>query len=236
MKRGSARRKRMSTQINPKLHQIDDILLDKMKNLERTLKEILKKAKRHSCCLNSSNQVRGSEKAHFEKWLCMPGEPLDEDIHDKGKGMLWYLVTPGPPFTCLASLVSPSLASSSTSTSPQPPPPPPPHPSSPHITLHPSPLRRPPPSPSTLYSCRLTPLPLHRLQRIIVSDTQSKRSCFPKLDAIKNAIADIVSQFLTGLSKKPMTLSWEDNNCSTMEISELEIGWGQVMDESSCLD
>ncbi|KAL2326871.1 hypothetical protein Fmac_020298 [Flemingia macrophylla] len=41
---------------------------------------------------------------------------------------------------------------------------------------------------------------------------------------------------LTGLSKKPVTLSWEDNNCSTMEISGLEIGWGQVMDESSCLD
>ncbi|KAL2337161.1 hypothetical protein Fmac_011607 [Flemingia macrophylla] len=104
---------------------------------------------------------------------------------------------------------------------PPPPPPPPPHPPSPHITLHPSPLRRPPPSPSTLYSCRLPPLPLHRLQRIIVSYTQptqhsvrelralgltphlltsrcteSKRSCFPKLDAIKNTIADIVSQFL----------------------------------------
>ncbi|KAL2327153.1 hypothetical protein Fmac_020580 [Flemingia macrophylla] len=63
-------------------------------------------------------------------------------------------------------------------------------------------------------------------------DNISKRSCFLKLDAIKNAIADI----LTGLSKKPVTLSWEDNNCSTMEISGLEIGWGQVMDESSCLD
>ncbi|KAL2322867.1 hypothetical protein Fmac_027246 [Flemingia macrophylla] len=192
-----------------------------------------------------------------------------------------------PPFTCLVSLASPSLASSSTSTSP----------SlasaststspslasastSPHLALHLSPLRRPPPSSSTLYSCRLPPSPLHRLQRIIVLDTQktkptqhivrelralgltphlltsrcteletindnenkpadiiqgqmSKRSCFPKLDAINNAIADIVSQFLTGLSKKPVTLSWEDNNCSTMEISGLEIGWGQVMDESS---
>ncbi|KAL2319504.1 hypothetical protein Fmac_028473 [Flemingia macrophylla] len=60
----------------------------------------------------------------------------------------------------------------------------------------------------------------------------SKRSCFLKLDAIKNAIADI----LTGLSKKPVTLSWEDNNCSTMEISGLKIGWGQVMDESSLAD
>ncbi|KAL2337592.1 hypothetical protein Fmac_012038 [Flemingia macrophylla] len=47
---------------------------------------------------------------------------------------------------------------------------------------------------------------------------------------------DVVADILTSLSKKPVTLSWEDNNCSTMEISGLEIGWGQVMDESSCLD
>ncbi|XP_061353421.1 phosphoglucan phosphatase DSP4, amyloplastic [Gastrolobium bilobum] len=52
---------------------------------------------------------------------------------------------------------------------------------------------------------------------------QSKRSCFPKLDAIKSATADI----LTGLSKKHVTLSWENNNCSTVEISGLDIGWGQ---------
>ncbi|KAL2337029.1 hypothetical protein Fmac_011475 [Flemingia macrophylla] len=53
-----------------------------------------------------------------------------------------------------------------------------------------------------------------------LGERKSKRSCFPKLDAIKNAIVDI----LTGLNKKPVTLSWEDNNCSTMEISGLEIG------------
>ncbi|KAH7537029.1 phosphoglucan phosphatase DSP4, amyloplastic [Ziziphus jujuba] len=51
----------------------------------------------------------------------------------------------------------------------------------------------------------------------------SKRSCFPKLDAIKSATADI----LTGLRKKLVTLTWEDNNCSTVEISGLDIGWGQ---------
>lgn len=51
----------------------------------------------------------------------------------------------------------------------------------------------------------------------------SKRSCFPKLDAIKSATADI----LTGLSKKPVTLSWGHRNCSTVEISGLDIGWGQ---------
>ncbi|KAF7820208.1 phosphoglucan phosphatase DSP4, amyloplastic [Senna tora] len=53
----------------------------------------------------------------------------------------------------------------------------------------------------------------------------SKRSCFPKLDAIKGATADI----LTGLSKKLITLTWEDNNCSSVEISGLDIGWGQRM-------
>ncbi|KAF1860619.1 hypothetical protein Lal_00021664 [Lupinus albus] len=51
----------------------------------------------------------------------------------------------------------------------------------------------------------------------------SKRSCFPKLDAIKSATADI----LTGQIKKPVTLSWGHSNCSTVEISGLDIGWGQ---------
>lgn len=51
----------------------------------------------------------------------------------------------------------------------------------------------------------------------------SKRSCFPKLDAIKSATADI----LTGLKKKAITLSWYGGNCSTVEISGLDIGWGQ---------
>ncbi|XP_042487004.1 phosphoglucan phosphatase DSP4, amyloplastic isoform X2 [Macadamia integrifolia] len=51
----------------------------------------------------------------------------------------------------------------------------------------------------------------------------SKRPCFPKLDAIKSATADI----LTGLAKKHVTLMWEGNNCSSVEISGLDIGWGQ---------
>lgn len=51
----------------------------------------------------------------------------------------------------------------------------------------------------------------------------SKRSCFPKLDAIKSATADI----LTGLSKSLVTLKWEGSNCSSVEISGLDIGWGQ---------
>ncbi|KAF5733706.1 phosphoglucan phosphatase DSP4 chloroplastic-like isoform X1 [Tripterygium wilfordii] len=52
---------------------------------------------------------------------------------------------------------------------------------------------------------------------------QSKRPSFPKLDAIKNATADI----LTGLRKRNVTLTWEDKNCSVVEVSGLDIGWGQ---------
>ncbi|KAL0401675.1 UNVERIFIED_CONTAM: Phosphoglucan phosphatase DSP4, amyloplastic [Sesamum latifolium] len=51
----------------------------------------------------------------------------------------------------------------------------------------------------------------------------SKRSCFPKLDAIKSATADI----LTGLKKKPVTFKWRGDGCSTVEISGLDVGWGQ---------
>lgn len=51
----------------------------------------------------------------------------------------------------------------------------------------------------------------------------SKRSCFPKLDAIKSATADI----LTGLKKSPITLTWYGDDCSNVEVSGLDIGWGQ---------
>ncbi|KAJ9545658.1 hypothetical protein OSB04_025365 [Centaurea solstitialis] len=51
----------------------------------------------------------------------------------------------------------------------------------------------------------------------------SKRPCFPKVDAIKSATADI----LTGLKKKPVTLTWKGNGYSTVEIAGLDIGWGQ---------
>ncbi|CDO99830.1 unnamed protein product [Coffea canephora] len=53
----------------------------------------------------------------------------------------------------------------------------------------------------------------------------NKRSCFPKLDAIKSATADL----LTGFKKKLVTLRWYSSNCSTVEISGLDIGWGQRM-------
>ncbi|KAF8397780.1 hypothetical protein HHK36_016702 [Tetracentron sinense] len=52
---------------------------------------------------------------------------------------------------------------------------------------------------------------------------QCKRSCFPKLDGIKSATADIV----TGLAKKLVTLAWDGYNCSSVEISGLDIGWWQ---------
>ncbi|GFP90981.1 phosphoglucan phosphatase dsp4 amyloplastic [Phtheirospermum japonicum] len=61
----------------------------------------------------------------------------------------------------------------------------------------------------------------------------SKRPCFPKLDAIKSATADIVSPdfprllILTGLKKMPVKLTWSHDDCSTVEISGLDIGWGQ---------
>ncbi|XP_057798845.1 phosphoglucan phosphatase DSP4, amyloplastic [Salvia miltiorrhiza] len=53
----------------------------------------------------------------------------------------------------------------------------------------------------------------------------SKRSCFPKLEAIKSATADI----LTGTKKKPVKLKWHGTGCSTVEVSGLDIGWGQRM-------
>ncbi|GJN30028.1 hypothetical protein PR202_gb18302 [Eleusine coracana subsp. coracana] len=52
---------------------------------------------------------------------------------------------------------------------------------------------------------------------------QSKRACFPKLEAIKLATADI----LTGLSRNCITLKWDNGSCSSVEISGLDVGWGQ---------
>ncbi|KAJ3681897.1 hypothetical protein LUZ60_014470 [Juncus effusus] len=51
----------------------------------------------------------------------------------------------------------------------------------------------------------------------------SKRHCFPKLDAIKAATCDI----LTGLSKSTVNLTWQGEKCSIVEVSGLDIGWGQ---------
>uniref|UniRef100_A0A0D3BYK3 Dual specificity protein phosphatase 4 n=1 Tax=Brassica oleracea var. oleracea TaxID=109376 RepID=A0A0D3BYK3_BRAOL len=51
----------------------------------------------------------------------------------------------------------------------------------------------------------------------------SKRTCSPNLDAIRNATIDI----LTGLKKKIVTLTLKDKGFSTVEVSGLDIGWGQ---------
>ncbi|OVA17908.1 Dual specificity phosphatase [Macleaya cordata] len=51
----------------------------------------------------------------------------------------------------------------------------------------------------------------------------SKRSCCPKLDAIRSATADI----LTGLDKNLVRLTWQGNKNSSVAIAGLDIGWGQ---------
>ncbi|KAI3840821.1 hypothetical protein MKW92_034807 [Papaver armeniacum] len=51
----------------------------------------------------------------------------------------------------------------------------------------------------------------------------SKRTCCPKLDAIRSATADI----LTGLEKNLVKLTWPGGNCSSVAIAGLDIGWGQ---------
>ena len=40
---------------------------------------------------------------------------------------------------------------------------------------------------------------------------------------------------LTGLSKNTITLKWEDDSCSSVEISGLDIGWGQVHFSFTCV-
>ncbi|MCD7468904.1 Phosphoglucan phosphatase DSP4, chloroplastic [Datura stramonium] len=75
----------------------------------------------------------------------------------------------------------------------------------------------------------------------------SKRPCFPKLDAIKSATADIVSSIIIltiyhshsslvafgvggecmALKKKPVTFTWHGDDCTTVELSGLDIGWGR---------
>ncbi|KAK9061310.1 hypothetical protein SSX86_018490 [Deinandra increscens subsp. villosa] len=49
------------------------------------------------------------------------------------------------------------------------------------------------------------------------------RKCFPNVDAIKSATADI----LAGLKKRSVTLTWNGDNCSTVEVSGLDVGWDQ---------
>ncbi|PKA48056.1 Phosphoglucan phosphatase DSP4, chloroplastic [Apostasia shenzhenica] len=52
---------------------------------------------------------------------------------------------------------------------------------------------------------------------------QSRRACCPKLEAIQSATADT----LTGLSRNRVRLTWKGGKCSSVEVSGLDIGWGQ---------
>uniref|UniRef100_A0A0C9RS01 TSA: Wollemia nobilis Ref_Wollemi_Transcript_15922_1648 transcribed RNA sequence n=1 Tax=Wollemia nobilis TaxID=56998 RepID=A0A0C9RS01_9CONI len=54
---------------------------------------------------------------------------------------------------------------------------------------------------------------------------QSVRPSFPKLEAIKSATADM----LTPGGKQHVTLKWKKGICSSVEVSGLDIGWGQRM-------
>ncbi|XP_020685709.1 phosphoglucan phosphatase DSP4, amyloplastic [Dendrobium catenatum] len=52
---------------------------------------------------------------------------------------------------------------------------------------------------------------------------QSRRACCPKLEAIRSATADV----LTGLPSGRVILSWKGGKYSSVEVSGLDIGWGQ---------
>lgn len=53
----------------------------------------------------------------------------------------------------------------------------------------------------------------------------SVRPCFPKLESIRNATCDL----LTGGATETVHLKWPSNDCQTVEISGLDVGWGQML-------
>lgn len=53
----------------------------------------------------------------------------------------------------------------------------------------------------------------------------SVRPCFPKLESIKNATCDL----LTGGAKETVYLKWRSSGCQNVEISGLDVGWGQML-------
>lgn len=53
----------------------------------------------------------------------------------------------------------------------------------------------------------------------------SVRPCFPKLEAIRNATCDL----LTGGSREMIHLKWPASDCRSVEISGLDVGWGQML-------
>lgn len=52
---------------------------------------------------------------------------------------------------------------------------------------------------------------------------QGVRPCFPKLESIRNATCDL----LTGGAKQTVHLKWRTPDCQNVEISGLDVGWGQ---------
>ncbi|KAI5055071.1 hypothetical protein GOP47_0030216 [Adiantum capillus-veneris] len=53
----------------------------------------------------------------------------------------------------------------------------------------------------------------------------SVRPCFPKLEAIRNATCDL----LTGGARETIHLKWPAGGCQSVEISGLDVGWGQML-------
>eukprot|EP00250_Pteridium_aquilinum_P010526 c19452_g1_i1 orf=166-1335(+) len=53
----------------------------------------------------------------------------------------------------------------------------------------------------------------------------SVRPCFPKLESIRNATCDL----LTGGSRETIELKWPAVDCQSVEISGLDVGWGQML-------
>ncbi|MCO5579773.1 hypothetical protein L7F22_033635 [Adiantum nelumboides] len=53
----------------------------------------------------------------------------------------------------------------------------------------------------------------------------SVRPCFPKLEAIRNATCDL----LTGGAREMIPFKWPDDDCQKVEISGLDVGWGQML-------
>lgn len=49
------------------------------------------------------------------------------------------------------------------------------------------------------------------------------RPCFPKLESIKSATCDL----LTGEATETVYFKWQSNGCQNVEISGLDVGWGQ---------
>lgn len=105
------------------------------------------------------------------------------------------------------------------------------------------------------YKLSLTEFSLgfHKIKSIVYFVCQSVRPCFPKLESIRYATCDLVSFIatffcrnhyvvglvwqahrvclelqLTGGASEKVHLKWPGKECKSVEISGLDVGWGQV--------